>query len=486
MGKPDTWQPAPDTLNRWGPKPKLRVVEMPPWVGWHVRSEAAQAIRWIETYLTVPTGHRAGQAFQLAAFQKRIVRTLFDSIVTFVSIPAGNGKTTLLSALAIARLVRGDQFVEVDVVATKWDQASILVEQAKRLVETCPAVAEQFVWYAKPGILEYRPTGSRLRAHPARLSSLQGLAPNLAILDEAGFLPDELAEALIARAVKQPDMRIVGIGTPGLESGNLLHRLKREHEDDALPPGVRYLEWSAPDDADVHDRRAWRKANPALQAGFMNIDALAMQAQLMPERTFATYSLGRWVDQASSWLPASAWESNPLAQAPADGADVVISVWGTYRRTLSVIGCGLDGTVFHCWAAEAATDDELHRVLDECAARWNVLEVTHLRRIRTAVFAELHRAGLPVEAWPADADTEATSANELYRAIIDGRVPHDHHELLAEHMRNARARHAVDGSLRLLQPDDGTHADAALAARAAWWRAFVLAEQISVEPPRIY
>ena len=491
MGKPsriaESWQPRDDVLRGHGAKPKLRNVEMPPWIGWGERSEAAQAIRWIEEYLRVPTGHHAGEPMRLAPFQRKIIRTLFDGICTFVSIPAGTGKTTLLAALAVARLCRGDQYAEVDVLATKHEQAGILVNQALRFVETCPAISDMFAWYAKQAILEYRPTGSRMAAHAARLSSVQGLAPNLAIIDEAGFVPDELAEALIARAVKNPGMRIVGIGTPGLEAGNLLWRIKGEAAAGELPPGVRYLEWSAPESADLYDRRAWRKANPAIGAGFASIDALAMQAQLLPEAAFATYSLGRWVDHGTAWVPASAWNAQPRTDAPPDGAEVVLGVWGTYRRTLAVVGCGLDGAVFHVWAAEAATDDELRRVLDDAASRWSVLEVVHARRIRASLFGELERDGrLPLAPWPADAETEASSANELYRAIVDGRVPHDHEPLLAQHVAALQVRHAVDGSLRLLQPENGTPADAALALRAAWWRASILAEESPAEAIRIY
>lgn len=493
MGRPlrlgETWNPRDDVLGGHGAKPKLRNLEIPPWIGWQVRSEAAQAIRWIEEYLIVPKGHNGGRPMRLAPFQRKILRTLFDAIATFVSIPAGNGKTTLLAALAVARIARGDAYAEVDVLATKQEQAGYVVQQAFRFVETLPReLAQTFAWYAKQGVLTYRPTGSTIRAHPARLSSIQGLAPDLAILDEAGFLADDLAEAMIARAVKNPAARFVGIGTPGLEPGNLLFRLKQQAASGDLPPGVRYLEWSAPDSADLFDRRAWRKANPAIGAGFASIDALATNAQLLPEAAFATYHLGRWIDHAAAWIPPQAWNSQPRTDPPPDGADVVLGVWGTYRRTLAVVGAGLDGAVFHVWAADPASDDELRDVIDRACRRWTVLEVVHARRIRANLFADLARDGrLPVAVWPADADTEASSANDLYRAIVDGRVPHDHDPLLAAHVAAVQVRHGTDGSLRLYQPPEtGTPADAALAMRAAWWRASQLAALEVAEPIRIY
>jgi phage terminase large subunit-like protein len=483
----DGWHPIEDNLStRFGPKPHLRVIELPPWIGWKTTSESARATRWIETYLPITTGHRAGEPMKLASFQRKIVRTIYDSLGTFVSIPAANGKSTLLAALAVERLCRGDAYVEVDVMATKREQAGIIVDAARRFVNANPELAERCIWYASQGVLEFKPTGSRLKAHPARLSSLQGLDFSLCVIDEIGFADDALVAALVARLAKRPDARLIGIGTPSYEP-NTLHRIRTEAEDGALPKGVSYLEWSAPPGAEIEDRRTWRQANPALAAGFLNADALAVQAHLMPERAFRTYCLGQWVDEASSWIPDGLWEACPLAEIPYDGSEVVLAVEGTYKRSLAIVGAGLDGSVFHVYTASPASDDMLERVLAECCERWEVLEVSHPKRIRSHLFAKLAGQGLPLRPWEGNADVEAASANELHRAIIEGRISHDHDELVAQHMRALSVRTVLDGSLRLVRPDTGDDVDAALAVRAAWWRAWQLAEDASSRGPlRIY
>jgi phage terminase large subunit-like protein len=479
-----SWSPVGDSLSQWGPKPKLRLFDPPPWAGWRSRSESARAIRWIEAYLPVPVGFGAGAPLRVAGFQRRIVRTVYDSLATFVSIPAANGKSTLLAAVAVERLCRGDAYVEVDVLATKQAQAAIMVEAAKRFVQLQPALAERCAWYAKPGVLEFRPTGSRLQAHPAKLSSLQGLNFSLAIIDEVGFADDALVEALIARLAKRPDARLVGIGTPGFDP-NVLHRIRGEHADGALPAGVAYLEWAAPAGCDLHDRVAWRHANPGLGAGFMSADAVAIQADLLPERAFRTYHLGQWTDATAGWLPAGAWQACPHAPPPPAGAEIVLAIDGTYRRSVSVVGCTLDGAVFHLTSFEAARDDQLQRVIARAAERWAVLEIAHPKRIRPHLFAELARDGLPLEPWAGTADVEATSANELHRAIVEQRIAHDHDDLVAQHMDSLAVRTAVDGSLRLTRPESGAAADAALAVRAAWFRALQIAETHTPEL-RIY
>jgi phage terminase large subunit-like protein len=476
---------AHGALTKPGAKPALRNIELPPWHGWRYTSEAARARRWVESYLWLPTGAGAGSRFHVAPFQRTIIDALFDSLVTFCSLPTANGKTTFLAAVALERIARGDDYVEVDVIATKEDQAGMLVETAKRFVEACPELVPLCSWHSHDAILEYRPTGSRIAAHPAKLSAVQGLNYSLAIVDEVGFARDEIIESIIARVGKRPDARAIGIGTPGFD-GNMLQRIRAAERDGELPAGVTYLEWAAPANVDVNDRAAWSKANPAVAAGFLREEALALQAAMLSEREFRTYHLGQWVDESAGWLPPGSWESCPVVPPPPEGSEIVVAVEGTYRRTAAVVLSTLSGEIAFGYSADAATDDELRRVLFDAANRYNVVEVVYPGRMRPSLFADVADAGVNVRPWNGSPDNEAKSANEFYRAIVEGRVGHDHDGLIAAQMGDVRVRLATDGSLRLSRPDSGS-VDAALAARLAWWRAYELAgESDNVATPVIY
>jgi phage terminase large subunit-like protein len=478
-------RPAHGSLSAPGAKPRLAGIARAPWERWQGRDEARRAIRWGERYCRVPTGHNAGQLFRFADFQRLIVSDLYGNLAAFESLPTGQGKTTLLGVLALERICRGDDYAEVDVIATKLGQAEEVVAVAARIAEQTPEIRERCALYDEASELRYRPTGSRLRAQPARLKAVEGLNFNLGMIDEIGFAHDELVESLVARLGKRPDAHLLGIGTPGFEP-NLLWRLRRDANEDSLPAHTVYREWAADEGCELDDRRAWRQANPALDAGFLTEKALELQAELLPEAKFRTYALGQWVDQSAAWLPAGAWEQSPLGLVPGEGAEVVLAVEGTYQRTVAVVGCALDGVVFHIWTAERATDDELRRVLEQALERWRVVELVHNRRIRQRLFRDFAADGVPVAPWSQAVDVEAGSANELYRAIVEGRVPHDHDELVAQHMANLRIRLLADGSLRLIRPDTGELCDAGIAARNAWWRAAEIAEQIPAEPLRIY
>jgi phage terminase large subunit-like protein len=478
-------RPLRGTLAKPGPKPQLALAEPPPWEAWQGKDEARRAARWVSRYAITPTGYGAGEPMRLASFQRELIGDTYGNLATFASLPTGQGKTTLLGALALERISRGDDYAEVDVIATKLGQAGEVVLAASRMAELQPELRARCALYDEGAELRYRPTGSRLRVHAARIKAIEGLNFSLGIVDEVGFALDDLVESLIARLGKRGDAHLLGIGTPGFDP-NILWRIRRDSLEGELPPGVVYREWSAPEGCPVDDRRAWRQANPAMAAGFLNPAALELQATLLPESKFRVYHLGQWVDQAEAWLPPGSWEACPYVAAPPDGAVVVLGVEGTYQRTVAVCGAALDGSVFFGWAAERATDDELAAVLAEACERWEVLEVTHNRRIRTRLFARLRAEGIPLEPWPLGVDTEAASANELFRAIVEARVAHDHDDLVAEHVRNLRARYLADGSLRLVRPPDGAPVDAALAMRAAYWRAAELADTEPLAPVRIY
>jgi hypothetical protein len=450
---------GPGALSRPGAKPNADGLVPAVWERWRGQDEAVRALRFIGR-LRMP---ETGEPVRLAGFQRQIVRSLYSELLTVASIPSGNGKTTLKGLIGLERICRGDRYTTVVVLATKQGQALEVVQAAKTIAENDPQLVDRMLWYEGDGVLMYRPTGSKIVAHSARLKSIEGLRYRLALIDEIGFALDELVSSIVARLGKGGRTnRILGMGTPGFEP-NVLHRIREMSRDGALPAGAAYLEWAAPDGCEVDDARAWREANPAAAAGFLSPATRELQLGLMPERQFRVYHLGQWVKVTSGWLPPGAWQACPHVGVPPDGAEVVLAVEGTYKRTLAIVGAGVDGSVFMVWAAESAGDNELRDVLAAVCDRWQVQAVVHNRRIRVRLFDELGREGMPVEPWTGSVDAEAGSANELYRAIT-------------AHMDNLGARWTADGSLRLSRRDETVPVDAALAARMAWWRASQLAE----------
>lgn len=473
--------PRHDVLRRAGPKPPLRNIELPYWHGWTWTNEDARIARFISETLIQPVGVGQGEAMKLAKFQRQLMKKVVDALATFVSISAGNGKTTLMAAVALERITRGDDYVEVDVLATKEEQARRLVERAIQMVECSPELQKEglFDVFGSDSVLTYRPTGSRIMSHPAKLSAVQGLNFNLALIDEIGEVPPELVTTMIARLGKRPSQRVIGFGTPGFGADNMLEELRKRHQSGELPKGVEFIEYIADAGCDIFDESQWRKANPAIDAGFLIPDSLALKATIMPEHEFRAYHLGQPVSASGPWLPHDAWDSCVLAEAPRDGARVVLAVWGNYRRQIAVVGCTLDGSIFFGWQADKPTDQELEHVLRTACEQWDVIEITHKQHIRINLMANLFEDSLPIEAWPSDRATDVDSTAALYQAIAEHEVAHDHHQELSEQIARLTAQIDRQGNPRLVEAEDDV--SAALAARAAWWRARALATEDTEE-----
>ena len=317
---------------------------------------------------------------------------------------------------------------------------------------------------------------------PADVDRLQGLNPTMGLIDEAQTVTPEVLGALLQGAGKRAASLILAIGTPapGAKDSALFMLRERARSGAAMS----WVEYAAPAGCALDDREAWAQANPALAAGLLHPDVLAAEVDIVSEAEFRSYRLGQWVDTVVvDWLPSAAWESCPTVEVPGDGVEVVLGLAATWTSSVAVVGATPDGALFVAWAGDVATDDELAVVFAQAAERWRVLEVVVAPRQRGDLVARLSEF-LPVEVWPNRVDIEVASATEWRRAIVEGRVAHDHHPLLAEHVAASVARSTSDGSLRLVPPDDGTPVDAARAARMAWWRALDVG--VRLEAPAVF
>jgi phage terminase large subunit-like protein len=109
------------------------------------RRGAARAIAFIERYVTVPKGTGAKHRLKLRPWQREIIRGVLDEPrprQALVSIPAGNGKSTLAAALGLYGLLAdGVEGAQVLVVASDERQARIIQNTARRMVELDKALS---------------------------------------------------------------------------------------------------------------------------------------------------------------------------------------------------------------------------------------------------------------------------------------------------------------------------------------------------------
>ena len=183
-------------------------------------SESSKLVKYLQS-LKVTQGPRAGESFTVLPWQKRFIRGFLDNQVSALSVGRGNGKTTLLAAIAVAALSgplarnRG----EVLLVAGAFSQAKISFDH---VLSFLPTKTKRYrVWDTSQNaeILD-RETGSILKCGASHPRILFGRAPVLVLGDEpSSWLhtqAEKMVSALLTGQGKHHDARVVFLGTrPG-------------------------------------------------------------------------------------------------------------------------------------------------------------------------------------------------------------------------------------------------------------------------------
>jgi phage terminase large subunit-like protein len=136
-------------------------------------------VAFIERYVTVPKGTGARRRMRLRPWQRQIIAGVLDEPrprQALVSIPAGNGKSTLAAALGLYGLLADRvEGAQVLVVASDERQARIIFTTARRMVELDADLSARVQVFADH-LLEPR-TASVFMALPADPGALQGWDP---------------------------------------------------------------------------------------------------------------------------------------------------------------------------------------------------------------------------------------------------------------------------------------------------------------------
>jgi len=395
-----------------------------------------------------------------------------------MQLPRGNAKSTLWAAVGLWAVADLPDAPQVPLVATNMGQAMrTLLGPAKRMVRLNPELERRLIVYSGNQLRLWSAwNDGELIPLPASVDRLQGLNPSLALVDEAQTVDPEVFTAVEQGAGKRAASLVLAIGTPAPDAqGSALFTLRERALGGAK---MAWVEHAAEAGCALDDRSQWARANPGLVAGFLLADQLETELTTVPEAAFRMYRLGQWTEHTEAgWLPAGSWDACPLVEAPPAGTEVVLGLAGTWASSVAVVGATLDGAVFLAWHAETATDDELDQVMAQAWETWAVHGLVVQPRARAVLVRRWQEGGLAVEVWPARVDLDVSSSTDLRRAIIEGRVAHDHHPVLAAHVNALVGSSGPDGGLRLSAPDDGRDVDAARAMRMAWWRAVELADQ---------
>ena len=296
--------------------------------------------------LVITQGRLAGQRFAVLSWQRRFVRGAFRDGVSSaaLSVARGNGKTTLVAAIAVAALVgplvqvRGD----VVIVASSFQQARIAFEHILAFMR--PWLAHQpkrfRIWdTAQQASLEDRQTGTRVRCLGSDPRRAHGLAPALVLSDEPAQWPPSTSArmhaALLTASGKISQSRLIALGTRPADTGHWFAQMLL-----GGGPGVYSQCHAAERDDPPFVKRTWVKANPSLRsmpdlatAIRTEADRAKTDASLLPAFQALRLNQGTSDVERAALLAAGTWEGLEADDAPRHGP----CIWGIDAGTTAAM-----------------------------------------------------------------------------------------------------------------------------------------------------
>ncbi len=280
-----------------------------------------RVIAFVERYCLVPEGAKVGQPIKLAEFQRKFILAVYDNPAgtrrAYLSIARKNGKTAIIACILLAHLVGPEAKLNAQIVsgALSRDQAALVFNLAAKMVQLSPELAK---------IIRIVPSGKRLiglpmnteyRALAAEGKTAHGLSPVLAILDEIGQVKgpqSDFVDAITTSQGAHESPLLMVISTQAPTDSDLLSIWLDDAERSQDPAIVSHV-YTAPEDCELDDPKAWAAANPALGLFRSERDVAeqAAQAARMPsqEAAFRVLTLNQRVNMVAAFVSPGVWKA---------------------------------------------------------------------------------------------------------------------------------------------------------------------------------
>lgn len=429
------------------------------------RTRGKQAAEFIEAYAVIvkdSVAGRVGDPMRLRPWQIKLV----DQLLTeqpdgslrhrsaLIGLPRKNGKSSLLTGLALWSLYCGPHGGEVYSLAGDREQARVTFGAARRMVELSDDLTAASRLYRDA--IEDVETGSVWRVLSSDAPLKEGLSPTLVLVDEVHVISESLWDVMALAGGARREPLMVGITTAGARTDSLgretiayrLYQYGQRVATGELNDPTFYFAWWEPkagSDANHRDPKVWAQANPGL-GDIVAVADFESTVNRTAENEFRTKRTNVWVVSHESALPHGRWDALTAPQLVDPAEPIVLGFDGSYiGDSTAIVGCTESGYLFVCDAWERPPDDEHWRVpiadvearLVELCRTYNVREVACDPYRWQRSMQVLADEGLPIVEWPTAAVARIVPAwQRFYDAVMDGTLSHDGDVRLARHMAN--------------------------------------------------
>jgi len=286
------------------------------------QKKADRAVTFIEN-LKHTKGKWDGKPFWLLPWQEQIIRDIFGIVdedghrqfrTAYVEIGKKNGKSELAAAVALYLLYADNEpSAEVYGAAADRQQASIVFDVARRMVEKAPALYKRSkIATATKRIVNYSNAGF-YQVLSAEVGTKHGLNVSGLVLDEVHAQPNRKLYDVLTKgsgdAREQPLYFL--ITTAGTDRESICYELHQKAmdlmSDRKIDPTFYPVVYGLSDEDDWHDEANWYKANPSLgqtiqidRVRDMYREALDNPAE---ENVFKQLRLNMWVSSLTRFIP---------------------------------------------------------------------------------------------------------------------------------------------------------------------------------------
>ena len=286
------------------------------------KKKADRAVTFIEN-LCHTKGKWAGTPFWLLPWQEQLIRDIFGIVkpdgnrqfrTAFVEICKKVGKSELAAAVALYLLYADNEpSAEVYGAAADRQQASIVFDVAKQMVEMAPALMKRSkLMGATKRIVNYSNAGY-YQVLSAEVGGKHGFSVSGLVFDEIHTQPNRQLYDVLTKGssdARQNPLHFI-ITTAGNDRHSIAYELHTKAVDilegRRVDPTFYPVVYGLKDDEDWEDEANWYKVNPSL--GYtVDIERLrdaSREAKQNPadEITFKWLRCNMWVSSTVAWIP---------------------------------------------------------------------------------------------------------------------------------------------------------------------------------------
>lgn len=413
-----------------------------------------------------------------------------------IFIPRKAGKSTFTAMISLYELKYGEAGSEVFTLATNREQASIIFDAAKGMVESMPATAQNWYQVSKYQIGKFGDSQSMFRALSRdNKKSGDGKNASCAIIDEAAQITDRnsievIHSGMVAR--KNPLRLYITTAsftkdTKFYEDMSLLEAmLKGDAPDNPRWFGLLY--GLDPAD-DWRDPAIWKKANPMHGISIYQ-DAIVercAQAQLKPAslNEFLCKTLNVFVSANTAWIDRDYWDKS-IGELPVEEPESVfigfdlaatrdLNAVCTLKRyseehyhahfkfflpedALQLIPSHYRGifdqaiksNVLHITQGNVMDDREISEYIkQQCEKYPMVKEVGYDAYNAASLVARLHDAGIPVKKVGQGMAILSNPSKHTEKLIMQNSIKHDGNAFLGWQLGNCELYEDVNGNIKV-------------------------------------